>query len=169
MPLRNSCYFYYMKYSVFILSLLIAACNQATNKASDKVVDTTVTVSYDTIPETRSSINAKPVASFTEPIKDELNDWKFGVDIYETKRTFHYTLHIQAKEARVTDSINLPNFGIWPKPAIEKGKEPLTCVIGFLDAKQQFKPYKKVSFANDRLRISTIAGYYVAAYKTKVK
>ena len=157
-----------MKYAIFVFIILAAACNTNTQNA-DKVVDTTVTVSYDTIPETRSSIDQKPVASYAEPIKDELNDWKFGVDIYETKRTFHYTMHIQAKEARVVDSINLPNFGIWPKPVIEKGKEPQTCIIGFLDTKLQFKPYKKVSFTNNRLRISTIAGYYVAAYKTKVK
>jgi hypothetical protein len=157
-----------MKYRFLLFLLAVAACNSI-NRNADKVVDTTITVSYDTIPEIRSTISQKPVASFAEPVKDELNDWKFGVDIYETQKTFHYTLQIQAKEARVTDSISLPNFGIWPKPVIEKGKEPLTCIIGFLDAKQQFKPYKKVSFANDRLRISTIASYYVAAYKTKVK
>jgi hypothetical protein len=72
------------------------------------------------------------------------------------------------KRSRVTDSVNIPNFGIAPKPAIQKGKEPLTCIIGFLDKKNEFMPYRQVSFINDRLRIRTVQSYSVGAYKTKV-
>jgi hypothetical protein len=91
------------------------------------------------------------------------------VAVYETERTFHFSLRIQAKEVRVSDSLTIPNFGILPKIEIHKGKEPLTCIIGFLDKKEVFKEYKKVSFKNDQLHFSTLNGYSVNAYKTKVR
>ena len=106
------------------------------------------------------------VSTYSEKIPDELNNWKFAVSLHETKRTFHYTVQIQAKEARITDSINIPNFGIMPKPEVRKGKEPHTCIIGFLDKKAAFKEYRKVSFQNERLHISTLNNYAVSSYKT---
>lgn len=156
-----------MKRIPFLLLIVAVACNQPADKTTNK--DSTTVVSYDTIPEIRTTVKTTPAAEYSEPIKDELNNWKFAVSLYETKRTFHYTVRIQAKEVRVTDSINIPNFGIAPKPAIQKGKEPLTCVMGFLDKKGQFMPYRQVSFINDRLRIWTVQSYSVGAYKTKVQ
>lgn len=148
--------------------LLLAGC--ANNDAiTDTSADSTVVVSYDTIPVTRNSIQSSPVATYSEKIADELNDWQFAVSAYETKKTFQYTLRIQAKEVRVTDSITIPNFGIPPTVELRKGKEPLSCIIGFLDKKKTFKPYKMVSFQNDRLRVRTIATYYVGTYKTQQK
>lgn len=153
-----------MKRIPFLLLIVAVACNQP---ADTTTKDSTTVVSYDTIPEIRTTVKTTPAAEYSEPIKDELNDWKFAVALYETKRTFHYTVRIQAKEGRVTDSINIPNFGIAPKPAIRKGKEPLTCIMGFLDKKAQFMPYRQVSFTNDRLRIRTVQSYSVGAYRTK--
>ncbi len=152
----------------FILVILMAAACE-NGPGSGKAVDTTITISYDTVPETRQKISKEAVAHYSEPIKDDLNKWTFSVDIYETPQTFQYTMLLQAQEAHVTDSLKIPNFGIWPKPAIERGKEPLTCIVGFLDNKQQFKPYKKVSFHHNQLRVSSVASYYVASYKTPVK
>jgi hypothetical protein len=156
-----------MKQLLFLLLIIAVSCNQPADNDTT-IKDATTVISYDTIPEIRTTVKSKPAAEYSEPIKDELNDWKFAVALYETKRTFHYTVRIQAKEGRVTDSVNIPSFGIAPKPAIQKGREPLTCIIGFLDKKNQFMPYRQVSFINDRLRIRTIQSYSVGAYKTKV-
>lgn len=157
-----------MKAPFLFLLIFLAACNQPEDKnASPK--DTTIVISTDTIPETRGTVKTAPVADYTENIRDELNDWKFAVSIYETKRTFHYTLRMQAKEVRVSDSLKIPNFGRQPKIEIRKGKEPFTCIIGFLDKKDVFKEYRKVSFKNEQLHISTINNYSVGAYRTTVK
>ncbi|MES2373109.1 MAG: hypothetical protein V4557_11060 [Bacteroidota bacterium] len=155
-----------MKRIPFLLLIVAVACNQPADNTTTK--DSTTVVSYDTIPEIRTTVKSTPAAEYSDPIKDELNNWKFAVALYETRRTFHYTVRIQAKEARVTDSINIPNFGTMPKVVIQKGKEPLTCIIGFLDKKGQFMPYRQVSFMNDRLRIRTIQSYSVGAYRTPV-
>lgn len=155
-----------MRTFYFLALLLLTGC--ANNDAvTDTAADSTVIVSYDTIPVTRANVHSAPVATYSEKIADELNDWQFAVTVYETKKTFQYTIRIQAKEARVSDSLSIPNFGIQPTVAIQKGKEPLSCIIGFLDKKKEFKPYKMVSFQNDRLRVRTIASYYVGAYKTQ--
>jgi hypothetical protein len=157
-----------MKTLFLFLLILPAACHQPGDK-NVSLTDTTIVISTDTIPETRATVKTAPVADYTENIKDELNDWKFSVSIYETKRTFHYTLRMQAKEVRVSDSLNIPNFGRQPKIEIHKGKEPFTCIIGFLDKKDVFKEYRKVNFKNEQLHISTINNYSVSAYRTKVK
>lgn len=143
--------------------MLLSACH------SEKQEETTTTpqpqplvvLPADTVPPLRDRISAKPAATYSEPISDELNDWKFAVQLYETKKTFQYIVRVQAKEVRVSDSLTFPNLGSVPVPAIQKGKEPYTCIIGFLDNKGDFKEYKKVSFSNDQLRIKTIRTYYV--------
>ena len=97
-----------------------------------------------------------------------MNDWKFSAALYETKRTFVYDLHVQYKELRITDSIKVPDFGMLPKVAIQKGKEPLSCILGFEDKKGVFKPYRKVQVKGDQLKINTLNTYYVGAYQTPV-
>jgi hypothetical protein len=154
-----------MKRYAAILVLILAGCEQAA-QTNTEPKDSTVVISHDTIPEIRTMVKPNVESIYSEKIPDELNDWKFAVSLYETKRTFHYIVQIQAKEVRITDSVNIPNFGIMPRPEVRKGKEPLTCIIGFLDKKGAFKEYRKVSFQNDRLHISTINNYAVAAYKT---
>lgn len=148
-----------------LLLFLMAACQQG-NDTIREPKNAPVVISHDTIPEYRQIVKPGAVSIYTEKIPDELNDWKFSVSLHETPRTFHYTVQIQAKEVRVTDSVNIPNFGMMPKPEVRKGKEPLTCIIGFLDKKGAFKEHRKLSFQNDRLHISTINNYAVSAYKT---
>jgi hypothetical protein len=161
-----------MKTPLLSLLVLLAACNLShteTVTISDTVAESVERLSPEPIPETRNSVKSGAVANYSEPIKDELNDWKFAVAIYETKRTFHYTIRIQAKEVRVSDSLDIPNFGIEPKIELRKGKEPLSCIIGFLDKKNEFKEYRLVSFRNDQLHFKTLNNYRVAAYKTTIK
>ena len=158
-----------MKVSLFFLVILLAACNQSGNQSNSENTDSTIVVSYDTIPETRKIVKEEAIAEYSEPIPDELNEWKFEVSAFETKNTFQYLLRMKCKEVRVTDSLKIPNFGIQPKVAIKKGNEPLSCIIGFLDKKGEFKEYKTVNFKEEQLHIKTIRTYYVGAYKTKVQ
>ena len=158
-----------MKWISFILILFLAACNQTDKSTRGENVDSTIVVSYDTIPEMRKTIKEDAIADYSEPIPDELNEWKFEVSAFETKHTFQYLLRMKCKEVRVTDTLKIPNFGIQPKVVIKKGNEPLTCIIGFLDKKGDFKEFKKVNFKEEQLHIKTIRSYYVGAYKTKVQ
>jgi hypothetical protein len=153
---------------ICLLVLFLAGCNQI-HTETVSITDTVNIEEVVPIPERRTVINPRPVATYSEAIKDELNDWKFAVSIFETKRTFHYTIRIQAKEVRVSDSLNIPNFGIEPKVELRKGKEPLSCIIGFRDKKNEFKEYRLVSFKNDQLHFKTLNNYRVSSYKTTVK
>lgn len=144
--------------------LLLAACHSDQPDESSQP-NQTIVIPKDTVPTVRDNPQVKPAAQFSEPIGDELNDWKFAVELYETKQTFQYSLRVQAKEVRVNDSISFPNLGYAPKPVLQKAKEPFTCLIGFLDKQGNFKEYKKVSFIDDQLRIKTTHTYYVGYVK----
>ncbi len=167
--IKSQFLFLSMKLTYLFLILLLAACNQTIKSSNGETLDTTIVVSNDTIPEIRKSVKEAPVADYSENIPDELNEWKFEVSAFETKKTFQYLLRMKCKEVRVTDSLKIPNFGIQPKVVIKKGNEPLSCIIGFLDKKGEFKEYKKVNFKEEQLHIKTIKSYYVGAYKTKVQ
>ncbi len=157
-----------MKLYPFIMAVIIvASCKN--NDKNPAPSDSTVVISNDTIPETRTSVKKEPVASYSQPVKDELNDWKFVVQIYETKKTFQFTLRVQYKELRVSDSLKIPNFGIRPVVELRKGPEPFSCIIGFLDKKGEFKEYRKAYIKNDNLKITTLNNYYVGSYRTPQK
>jgi hypothetical protein len=149
---------------LFALLFLLAACHSDQTEENSPV-NQTVVLPKDTVPAVRANPQVKPAATFSEPIGDELNDWKFAVELYETKKTFLYSLRIQAKEVRVSDSVSFPNLGYAPIPVLQKAKEPFSCLIGFLDKEGKFKEYKKVSFIDDQLRIKTTHTYYVGYTK----
>lgn len=148
----------------FAILFLLAACHSEQSEDNSQSIPSVV-IPKDTVPAVRKNPLSKPAAQFSEPIGDELNNWKFAVELYETKKTFLYSLRIQAKEVRVNDSVNFPNLGYAPKPVLQKAKEPFTCLIGFLDKEGNFTEYKKVSFINDQLRIKTTHSYYVGYTK----
>ena len=148
--------------------LLLTACNQApADNTNGK--DTTIVVAADTVPLLRKIVRTEAVAEYSEKVPDELNDWKFAVSLYETKKTFQYLLRVQYKELRISDSLQLPDFGRLPKPGLRKGKTPLSCLVGFFDNKDVFREYRLVAVKdNDRLKITTLNTYSVASYRTKV-
>lgn len=152
---------------LFLLTGLFACKNN--EHPTDKVADTKVIVLTDTIPALRTTVQKEPVASHVQKVPDELNDWKFAVNVYETKRRFHYVVRMQYKELRVTDSLSLPNIGIEPVIQIEKDKEPFSCTLGFPDKKGNFKPLSRASVKGDRLRFKTVASYAVGVYRTEAK
>ena len=154
-----------MKYISFFFLLTLFACNQ--NDKNDNSGGQSSGIVNDTIPLERKVVENSPVASFSEKVKDPLNDWRFAVDVYETKSTFDFLVKIKYKELDAEDNIKIPNFGIMPKVELRKGKEEQSCIIGFLDKAGEFKEYKLVQVKNQQLKISTIKHYARTLYKVK--
>lgn len=155
-----------MKKSLSFIFVLFIACDPA-NTPHSPSADSTIVINNDTIPEIRKAVKEAPVAKYSERVKDALNDWQFAVTVYETERTFHFLMNMQYKELRVSDSLHIPNFGTLPRIEVRKGKEPLSCIIGFLDKKDVFREYKKVSIKGEQLKFTTLNSYYVGVYRTK--
>ncbi len=121
-------------------------------------------VSNDTIPELRKSINKKPVAAYIVPMGNPKLDRKFGVEVFETANTFKFLLKMYYDGITENDTITIPNFGITPVVKAKAGNEKLSCIIGFLDRKNDFKEYKLLCLKGGNLRLSTIKYYGVSAY-----
>jgi hypothetical protein len=151
-----------MKEIIYILTILLffAACNDnntIANKEQGSAEEHVIS------PE-RPNPATKPVATYSEDIKSEmgrLNHWKFSVALYETHQTFMYRVQIQYAELNITDSLQLPNLGFIPRPALQKGKDDYSCIIGFLDDKNIFRDYKLVKETNGNIRIHTLKYYGV--------
>ena len=155
-----------MKNTVFFLLLILSGCERPVS-LHPASTDSTVVKSNDTVPEIRKSVQPNAIASFTEPVKDLLNNWKFTVSVYQTEKTFSFLVRMQYKELRAAESFRIPNFGIQPKIEIRKGKEPLSCLIGFYDKKDLFREYIKVSIKGEQLKFTRVNSYFVGAYRTK--
>jgi hypothetical protein len=111
-------------------------------------------------PPERKLVKAAAVAEWKEKTDDPLNDWYFWVRLFETNQTFAYRLKIQFEEVRGEDTLRFPNFGVEPRPRIQKGKERYTCIIGFMDRENHFRPFKMVSVKEGRLlRLTTLNHY----------
>lgn len=154
-----------MKYCWLLIVFAICSCNQEKNSNAGK--SGSVTVVNDTIPLQRTQVESGPVASFIEKVEDPLNDWKFAVEVYETKATFDFLIKMRYKELEAEDTLNIPNFGIMPKVEIRKGPEKESCIIGFLDKQGAFKDYKLVEIKKNQLKISTLRHYARTRYKVK--
>jgi len=154
-----------MKYYSFFILLAMFACNQQNNQ--DNKVEQSIKVVNDTINTERTTVNPEPVASYSEKVKDPLNNWVFAVDVYETKATFNFLVKMKYKELEAEDTLTIPNFGIAPKVEIRKGDKDQSCIIGFMDKNNQFKSYKLVQISNKQLKISTLRHYARTRYKVK--
>jgi hypothetical protein len=154
-----------MKYCSLFLLLTLFACNSSTKSENRDAQGNEIV--NDTIALERTVVENSPIASFSEKVKDPLNDWRFSVDVYETKSTFDFLVKIKYKELDAEDNIKIPNFGIMPKVELRKGKEEQSCIIGFLDKAGEFKEYKLVQVKNQELKITTIKHYARTLYKVK--
>ncbi len=86
----------------------------------------------------------EPVAEYKEKIEDRLNkNWFFSVRLYETSRTLSYRVNMKYEELEGDDTLKLPDLGTPPKPVIQKGADPYSCMIGFMDNDNKFREYKK--------------------------
>jgi hypothetical protein len=145
--------------SVLFVSIFVGCANPS-GQTDDASTESAQALS--TISDLRDSVATKPVASYRKKTPNDLNDWYFSVDLFETKKRFEYTVKMRYEEATGVDTISFPNLGEEPKPVLQQGQSEFSCVIGFLDQEGTFREYKEVSFANDRLKITTLKYYSVS-------
>ena len=157
-----------MKYFIAIVIVCLIACNnqELQRKESTK---SAIFVSHDTIPEIRTTVSKKPVASYRVPSGDPKLERYFGVAVYETGFTFSYLLKMEYEAIMETDTLRVPNFGIPPAVQVQPGKEKLTCIIGFLDEKGKFREYKMLSAQGNHMRLTALKKYGVGRYRTVFK
>jgi hypothetical protein len=151
---------------ILLSTIIITACNNnqvTSNRASG--TDSATVVKTDTLSRMRQNINPEPVASFSKPIANSLNNWHFSVKVYETEERFHYLMKLEYMELRKTDTLKIPNIGIEPKIEIHKAKDEYSCIVGFFDKNNNFKEYKLVSAKDDKLKVTVLHHYGVATYK----
>ncbi len=151
-----------MKYCYLIFLVFINACNQ-NNSTSNKDSALNNGSSKDIIPEIRNTVNKKPVASYIIPMGDPRLGRKFGVEVFETPFAFKYLLEMQYDGMVQTDTLKVPNLGAWPVIELKPGKEKLSCIIGFLDDKNNFREYKLLSAQNNQLHLSVLKSYGIVS------
>lgn len=152
----------------FSLLIMCSSCGNENNTTTEHTTkDSVLVVKKETVPEIREKVNTKPVASFSKKVPDELNDWKFSVNIYETSETFHYLMKMEYMELRAEDTLKVPNFGITPQIEIKAGKDPYSCIIGFLDKQNVFKEYKLVTAKDENLSVKILHRYTTVTYEAK--
>ena len=156
-----------MKPTLFIILFALAACSQNNELHEEKAQGEIEYRSNDTIPEIRREVNRKPVASYIVPIKDPALHFTFGVNVFETPKTFHYLLEMHYEGMVVKDTLKIPNVGMWPIVQVKPGKEKLSCIIGFLDRDKSFKEYKMLTAKNDKLKLLVLHRYSVGRYRTE--
>jgi len=156
-----------MKCCLFLFAIVIAvACNDKNKLHEEKASKETEFVTNDTIPEVRREVKKDPIASYLVPSKDKYLDYKFGVKVFETPKTFQYLLEMNYDGMKVKDTLKIPNFGTWPVIEVKPTKEKLTCIIGFLDKDKNFKEYKMLTAKDDKLKLKVLHRYFVGSYRT---
>lgn len=147
-----------------LLSLLAFAvgCNDTQKKADGPEKRVVVN---DTIPSERTNVDPKPVATYSAPVPDALNQFKFAVKLYETPLRFRYRVAVTYKMLDVKDSIDIPNFGYQPKVDVQKYENNLSCMIGFYDAEGTFMDLKKVEIVDNQLKIRQVKRYGVGTVR----
>ncbi len=133
------------KYFFFFIFIFICSCTD--NNA---------------IPTTRKNVNKQPIATYVIPMGDPKLDRKFGVEVFETPETFKYLLVMYYEGTVQNDTLAVPNIGISPVIKVNPGKEKLSCIIGFLDNKNEFREYKMLHEKNGQLALTTLKKYEVA-------
>ncbi len=158
-----------MKITLILGAIIVGifGCNQDKKNTGSSDNNHEAVIVNDTIPQIRSSVEKKAVANYSETVPDKLNDWKFTVDAFETAETFKYLLKIQYKELQVSDTLNIPNFGIYPTIALKKGPKDLSCIVGFQDKEKVFKEYKMVEVVSGQLKIRSLKSYRRGLYQAK--
>ncbi|HEX8459892.1 MAG TPA: hypothetical protein VF623_00615 [Segetibacter sp.] len=156
-----------MKFYFFLFLIFLVCCTDKNTLREEKATKETEFVTNDTIPEIRRNINKNAVDSYLVKSQDKYLDYKFGVKVFETPKTFQYLLEMNYDGMKVKDTLKLPNFGTWPVVVVKPTKEKLTCIIGFLDKEKNFKEYKMLTAVGDKLKLKVLNRYYVGSYRTE--
>ena len=110
----------------------------------------------------RETIKSEPVKTYQEIVKSEETTDTFDVALYETRYTFKYLIKINYKGIEATDSLRIPDLGNAPTPEIKAGTVRPSCIVGFLDDKQQFMEGNEVVFEDNKLKFHTLKTYDIS-------
>ncbi len=150
-----------IKYNcLFLLLFCLSAC-QSDTLAGEDTNETKTLVTNDTIPELRDSISKMPVATYISSKGEKLE-----VKVYETQLTFQFIMKMKYKFLDEPDTLHIPNFGIRPRIVIKDGEDEQSCIIGFLDKKNQFRDYKLITVKTGNLQVKVLKRYFTGRYKT---
>jgi hypothetical protein len=151
---------------VLCAALFISACHSSAGYERTPGKDTIlVDVSHPRLPppkhnpEVRSRVNKDPVAEYRE--KTGRPEGDFIVQLYQTSKTIAFRVDVEYEGLPGSDTIKLPDLGTEPHPVLQKGGEPLSCIIGFLDNDRQFRELKLVHAQGDQLKITTLRHWVV--------
>jgi hypothetical protein len=156
-----------MNYKALLFSILVYSCAGNSNQERQPADSSDIVISNDTIPMTRNKVSKKAVAAYVVPINNPLLKQYFGVEVFETRQTFHFLLKMQYEGVLETDTLKIPNVGIWPVVQVKKGPTKMSCIIGFLDKDKNFKEYKMLSAKGDKLKLRVLRHYSVGRYRTE--
>lgn len=150
--------------SALLLCVMFTACNLSGKDAAS--TDEAIADSTQAPPETalsliREQVDTKPVAQYSTKVADDLNDWYFKVQLYQTTQRYAFRVFMQYQEVTGEDVINIPNLGTEPKVELRPGSKKYSCIIGFLDKEGTFREYKEVSVQNESLKMTTLKSYTV--------
>src|SRR5579862_886089 len=155
----------FFSFLVFLFNILHFSCRSNDQGNIHSAVDTSENQSpLQKVQMYRTEIKKEPVAVYEEKVKNNLNDWKFSVKLYETQKTFYYLIKMQYEEVTGEDTLKLPNLGAMPQPAIHAGKDKYSCVLGFVDLQNKFNEYKLVSIEDGNIKLAVLKHYYGALY-----
>lgn len=144
-----------MKYFLSLLSAVVLfSCNQSPKDDTQPYV------------KERATVKTDAVAVYEESVNDKLNpDWKFKVQLFEQKESLKFEARFQYKEVAGEKIFSVPNLGFMPKPALKKGPQPFSCIIGFYDADSTFMELRMVRVENENLVYSHLKEYAVEKEK----
>jgi len=157
-----------MKHLHIVALLLIVSatsCNLSGKDATSAeaaIIDSTQAPPETALTLIREQVDTKPVAQYSTKVADDLNDWFFKVQLFQTTDRFSFKVVMQYQEVTGEDVINIPNLGVEPKVELRQGSKKYSCIIGFLDKEGTFREYKEVSVQNDALKITTLKHYAVS-------
>lgn len=113
-------------------------------------------------PETRSHIKKEAVAEYREKSKHG----EFVVRLYQTSKTMYYRIDVDFEGLPGSDTVHLPDLGIEPRPALQKGDSARTCLVGFLDNDNHFREVKGVFVTpkGNQFKITTLRHWHVSTH-----
>jgi HD superfamily phosphohydrolase len=150
--------------AAFLIIISAISCNlSGKNSNTDEVAitDTTQAPPETALSLIREQVDTKPVAQYSTKVTDDLNDWYFKVQLYQTEQRYTFKVSMQYQEVTGEDVIIIPNLGKEPKVELRPGSEKYSCTIGFLDKEGKFREYKEVSVQNESLKMTTLKSYTV--------
>jgi hypothetical protein len=123
-------------------------------------------------PELRAQVKKGPVAEYKVRTDDKLNEQYFSVRLFETTETMKYLAKVDYEGLPGEDTITLPDIGITPQPALQKGPERYSCIVGLMDNDKGFRELKKIYVTDQgkELKITTLRHYRVTeAYRLQAE